>query len=230
LIIIPVIDLSGGLAVHARLGRRAEYRPLCSTLCPDGDPLGLARRLHLEHGAPLVYVADLDAIRGIGDQRATITTIRAALPRLALWLDAGLRDPAGLEPFADDPAIRPVVASETWSSAEPPATGHAVVSIDCDADGVRDPSGLSRRPGLLSGDLLVLDIGRVGSERGPDLALFARWAEATPQCRHHFGGGIADMRDLARLADAGADGVLLASALHDGRIPPAALARLNWVH
>lgn len=230
MIIVPVIDLSDGLAVHARLGRREAYRPLRSDLCPDGDPLVLARRLHLEYAAPLLYVADLDAIRGIGDQRATIAAIRAALPRLSLWLDAGLRDTAGLAAFADDPAIRPVIASETWSAPAPPTTPRAVVSIDCDADGVRDPSGLTRDPERLRGDVLVLDIGRVGSERGPDLDLFTRWADATPQCRHHLGGGVATARDLDRVAAAGADGVLLASALHDGRIPPAALARLNWIH
>jgi phosphoribosylformimino-5-aminoimidazole carboxamide ribotide isomerase len=231
LIIIPVIDLSAGLAVHARLGRRADYRPLRSTLCPDGDPLPLARRLHLDHGAPLVYIADLDAIQGSGDNHATIAAIRAAMPRLELWLDAGLRGPAGLERLAADPAIRPVIATETWSTpARPAISDAAVLSIDCDANGVRDPSGLTRDLARWTSDLLVLDLGRVGSDRGPDLALFARWAAGAPHCRHHLGGGVRTREDLDRLATAGADGVLVASALHDGRIPPAELAAVNWVH
>jgi phosphoribosylformimino-5-aminoimidazole carboxamide ribotide isomerase len=230
LIIIPVIDLSGGLAVHARLGRRADYRPLCSTLCADGDPLQLAQRLHLDHGAPLVYVADLDAIQGSGDNHATIAAIRAAMPGLALWLDAGLRGPTGLERLAADPAIRPVIATETWSTPARPAASDAVLSIDCDATCVRDPSGLTRDLARWTSDLLVLDLGRVGSDLGPDLALFARWAAAAPHCRHHLGGGVRSRQDLDRLAGAGADGVLLASALHDGRIPPAELAELNWTH
>jgi phosphoribosylformimino-5-aminoimidazole carboxamide ribotide isomerase len=230
LLIIPVIDLSGGRAVHARLGRRAGYRPLASDLCPDGDPLALVRRLHADHGAPRVYLADLDAIQGTGDNGATVAAIREAMPRLELWLDAGLHGPGDVDRLAADPAVRPVVGSETWTAASPPAAPRAVVSIDCGADGVRDPSGLAQRPDRLAGDLIILDLGRVGSERGPDLALFARWAAATPRCRHHVGGGIHTRLDLERLAAAGAHGVLLASALHSGRIPPAELARLNWAH
>src|SRR5262249_5179641 len=62
--IIPVLDLKGGLAVHAIGGNRDHYRPLRTPLHADSQPLGVARGfrdvLHFRE----LYLADLDAIAG----------------------------------------------------------------------------------------------------------------------------------------------------------------------
>src|SRR6266498_930292 len=64
--IIPVLDLAGGVAVHARAGERARYQPVRSVLSPDciGDPLALLRAFRERLGAERCYLADLDAIGG----------------------------------------------------------------------------------------------------------------------------------------------------------------------
>ena len=64
--------------------------------------------------------------------------------------------------------------------------------------------------------LLVLDLARVGTGRGPDLRLVDAIRRAHPEVELLAGGGVASRADLERLADAGCDGALVASALHAG--------------
>src|SRR5215831_2083836 len=53
--VIGVIDVRGGVAMHARGGVRERYEAI-------GDPLELARRYLDDCGVEELYVADLDAI------------------------------------------------------------------------------------------------------------------------------------------------------------------------
>ena len=41
--IVPVLDLKGGVAVHAVRGERQSYAPVRSVLSPSADPVALAR-------------------------------------------------------------------------------------------------------------------------------------------------------------------------------------------
>jgi phosphoribosylformimino-5-aminoimidazole carboxamide ribotide isomerase len=64
----------------------------------------------------------------------------------------------------------------------------------------------------------VIDLARVGTATGIDLELIARVRKAVPKMTLLAGGGVRGREDLARLADAGCDGALVATALHDGRL------------
>ena len=76
--------------------------------------------------------------------------------------------------------------------------------------------------------ILLLDLARVGTGQGLGTqSLFAQIRADHPGVRVSAGGGIARIEDVIELKDAGAWGVLVASALHDGRIGPAELARLS---
>jgi phosphoribosylformimino-5-aminoimidazole carboxamide ribotide isomerase len=69
--------------------------------------------------------------------------------------------------------------------------------------------------------LIVLDLGAVGSDAGPrHLDLLARLKRGLG-VRLLAGGGVRSAEDLWRLEAAGADGALVASALHSGAIGPA---------
>ena len=52
--IIPVLDLAGGVAVHAQAGDRTRYAALKSDLVPDhpGDPVALLRAFHCDARGP----------------------------------------------------------------------------------------------------------------------------------------------------------------------------------
>ena len=62
--VIPVIDLKGGVAVHAVRGERERYRPLRSRIAEGSDPVELTRAVRERFGLDELYVADLDAIAG----------------------------------------------------------------------------------------------------------------------------------------------------------------------
>ena len=67
-------------------------------------------------------------------------------------------------------------------------------------------------------EAIVLDLARVGSGAGPDVALIAEIHAAFPDLELLAGGGVRDAEDLRALADAGAAGALVATALHSGVI------------
>ncbi|MCU0620655.1 MAG: HisA/HisF-related TIM barrel protein [Gemmatimonadales bacterium] len=230
--LIPVLDLAAGRAVHARGGDRARYVAVASHLAPDmvpGDALALARAYRGRLGARRCYVADLDAIQGGTPQLA----LRAALAEGAGFPDALLVD-AGARRWADaadaPPTECPVLGVETFRAWEPwGAVGRAVVSLDLRQGrllsagpwGGRDPGPAARwfaEHGVR--ELVLLDLARVGSGEGPDWDAIAAVRRAAHGARVLVGGGVRDAADLRRLEEAGADGVLLASALHSGALAP----------
>ena len=68
--VVPVLDLKGGVAVHAIRGERHAYAPVQSVLSPSSEPVALARAFQERLGCDACYVADLDAIAGTGDHAA----------------------------------------------------------------------------------------------------------------------------------------------------------------
>jgi phosphoribosylformimino-5-aminoimidazole carboxamide ribotide isomerase len=72
-----------------------------------------------------------------------------------------------------------------------------------------------------------MNLHRVGSDKGPDLGLIVGLARRVPGCQVYAAGGVRSVEDLEEIAAAGAAGALLASALHDGRIDRAGLARFE---
>jgi phosphoribosylformimino-5-aminoimidazole carboxamide ribotide isomerase len=69
----------------------------------------------------------------------------------------------------------------------------------------------------------VIDLARVGTGRGLDIRLIAGVRQAAPDLTLLAGGGARGIDDLAQLAGAGVDGVLVATALQDGRIDRAGI-------
>src|SRR5438309_114570 len=87
--ILGVIDLMNGVAVHGVGGRRAEYRPVASSLCASAAPADVAEAFRREYGIGELYLADLDAIGGASPAWGTYEALTAAGFRL--WVDAGVR-------------------------------------------------------------------------------------------------------------------------------------------
>jgi phosphoribosylformimino-5-aminoimidazole carboxamide ribotide isomerase len=205
---------------------------------PPGDALSLARSYLSVLGVRELYAADLDAILRGQPQRALV----AALAGLGapLWLDAAIADADDSREALALGAARVVVGLETLPSLDAlteicDAIGgeHVVFSLDLRA-GVP-----LARPGVVenAGDddaavhlavraaesgvatIALLDLARVGMGTGPDVALVARVRAAVgPAAELMAAGGVRGPDDLARLAAAGADGALVATALLDGRL------------
>jgi phosphoribosylformimino-5-aminoimidazole carboxamide ribotide isomerase len=222
--VVGVIDLKDGTAVHAVRGERERYRPVHSVVTrDDGDPVSLARGFR-GLGLEELYVADLDAITGTGDNRATIAALAA---EARVMVDAGVTEPQQVRALLDLGADRVIAGTE--SLREPDALPDGVVlSVDLRDGRLLSPDpglrGLSaldavtrlHRPGLR--ELIVLDLARVGSGAGLDFELIRELHATFPDVELLAGGGVRDIADLHALRDAGAAGALVATALHTGVI------------
>jgi uncharacterized protein related to proFAR isomerase len=233
--LIPVIDLMRGAVVRAVRGDRSAYRPIDSPLCASSEPLTVARTLCEHCASDTLYVADLDALLGGPVQHALLGALLAAMPRLVLWLDAGFAgaDAAAALRSRWDAAtaarVVPVFGSESIATREAmrrcfavPAVGAShtpLLSLDRRNGERLDPAGCWEAPELWPERVIVMTLERVGANAGPDLDTLTAVQRAKPGATLIGAGGIRDAGDLRRAADAGAGAWLVASALHDGRLP-----------
>jgi phosphoribosylformimino-5-aminoimidazole carboxamide ribotide isomerase len=242
--VTPVLDLMAGRAVAARRGERATYAPVRSVLASgEGDALALARAFRDVLGCVEWYVADLDAIRGGAPQwplvRALVdlggrplldvatTTVERGEEALAAGADRVVVGLETLDAFAQLEAIVGRVGSARVVFSLDLRGGTPLVRAGAPHAGRGgSPLELARRA-VAAGvrALLVLDLARVGTGAGLDLELVRRLRGVLPDVELLAGGGVAGPADLARLAAAGCDAVLVASALHDGRLTASDLRR-----
>jgi HisA/HisF family protein len=218
--IIPVIDLKGGVAVRARAGERASYAPLVTPLSPSPEPDAVARGLLGAVPARTLYVADLDAIEGRGADDAALSRIARACPGVELWVDAGFADEPSARDFLAKGIGRPVLGSESQRHAEPVrALGNeAVLSLDFRGEDFVGPRSLLDDPNLWPHAVIVMTLARVGTGAGPDFSRLAAIAARAGNRRVYAAGGLRGPEDLGALAERGAAGVLVASAIYDGRL------------
>lgn len=175
------------------------------------------------------YIADLDAILGQGSHQTTLESLRRVHPELEFWVDAGFADVQAARVWQSTGLGRPVLGSESLS--ETPTRSvfpvGAVLSLDFRGDDFLGPTTLVRESEHWPSDVIVMTLARVGVGKGPDLARLEELRRLAPACHWYAAGGVRHAADLAELAQVGAAGVLLASALHDGAISCTELAALH---
>lgn len=222
--IIPVIDLMGGVVVHARAGDRERYRPLAgSRLCDGAEPAAVVAGLLALHPFRRLYIADLDAIAKRGGHAEATAGLAARFPGLELWVDAGVADAAAVA-VVERSGARAVVGSESQGDTRLLAgLDRAILSLDMRGAERLDPAGLFDRPELWPDDLIVMTLSRVGSGRGPDIEALEAVRARAPQRRVWAAGGVRAGGDLHQLRQIGCAGALVATALHDGRLDAATL-------
>lgn len=244
MVILPVLDLMNGKIVRGIAGRREEYRPIISQLVDSAEPVAVARALADQFKADDFYLADLDAIQ---HGRLSLEVYHRLLELgVRLWIDCGLRS-------ADDPAIDALKQFDAANIVLGLESLHwpfdfnvlisrigvtrTVFSLDLKKG---EPLGLlsaewNHEPELIAEHvigagvrrMIVLDLAGVGVGAGvPTEKLCARLKQKYPQVEITTGGGVRNIDDVARLTKAGVDRVLVASALHDGRITAADIKRL----
>ncbi|MBY0455952.1 MAG: hypothetical protein K2V38_01295, partial [Gemmataceae bacterium] len=183
------------------------------------------------------YVADLDAITG---RREVSPAARRLVESVGVpvWLDAGIGRTDVLD-FPDSANLRPVVGSETcgkWQilleTLTEPLRRPVAFSLDLKGgrllgnwrgwglESDRDALTLARHViGMGVHVLIVLDLARVGTGTGTGTEPLLRAIRAEfPDVDLLAGGGVKTWDDVERLGAAGATGVLVASALHDGTL------------
>ncbi len=235
----PVLDLMGGVVVRGVAGRRETYRPIQSHLCDSSDPLAVAKALRGQFGLDRLYVADLDGILdGCGNNDIWRQLADAGFE---LMIDAGTATVVGAESVLRTGARRVIVGLESC----PAPTGLREIVCGAGADRVVFSLDLKEGRPLMTDNwpgrpsdiaeealaagvqaVIVLDLAAVGTGRGvPTLDLCRALVSQHPEIEWITGGGVNSPEDLDTLAASGMSGALVASALHDGRIPPETLAK-----
>lgn len=214
--VIPVIDIMDGIAVHARAGDRQNYRPLHSRLATDPSPWTVLRGLLRLYPFPTVYLADLDALRGKPAQCRLFAALLADFPQIRFWVDRGFAPTMRLT------GALAVIGSESLMSQDlqnlPVESDSWALSLDQGPGGRMDAAGIFERADLWPTRVILMNLGRVGTGRGPDVEQVAGYRRRYQQHTFIAAGGVRDHDDLERLAALGVSGVLVASALHDGRV------------
>jgi phosphoribosylformimino-5-aminoimidazole carboxamide ribotide isomerase len=229
--IIPVLDLKGGVVVRARMGERHLYAPIATPLAATSDPLDVARGLLAVHPFATLYVADLDAITGSGDNSAALRCVKLACPGVSLWVDNGIADPSAAARWLDAGLGSLVLGSETQADAalvrDLAADDRVILSLDFRGDTFQGPPEILDDPSAWPDRVIAMTLARVGSGAGPDVERLAGVRRMAPGRRVYAAGGVRDAADLAALARAGIAGALVATALHDGRLGRAEIDALG---
>lgn len=232
--ILPVVDLLDGVVVRGVAGRRSVYRPIVSRLVPTPEPLAVARAFRSQLGLETLYVADLDAIL----HSRPNSEIYRELCRdgFTLWIDAGLRSAAAADAVLSCGAAAVIAGLETWPGPGALAElcrriggERAIFSLDLHEGRplgewsgwqTDDPAGIAAQAADAGvGTIIVLDLSCVGVGEGVGTLELCRDLRARhPHLQLVTGGGVRHVDDLHVLSKAGLDGVLVASALHDGRL------------
>jgi HisA/HisF family protein len=226
--VIPVLDLQDGLVVRARSGQRHLYRPIETPLAVGSDPVAVAAGLLRVFPFSSLYIADLNAIEGTGDNFEQVLRVKAAFPHVDIWLDNGANEEAAVEAFLEKRLGYLVLGSESQTSARllqrfVQAT-RIVLSLDFRGDTFQGPAEIIERSDLWTRNIIVMTLTRIGSEAGPDLERLAEIAQRVADRYVYAAGGVRNANDLAALKSCGLAGALIASALHNGALSGADLA------
>ena len=232
--IIPVLDLLDSVVVRGVAGQRSEYRPVESCFAESAAAVDVALGIRRTFGLNQLYVADLDAILN----REPNWQVYQQLVDLEfeLLIDAGVSTAVDVAGVLAAGAKQVIVGLETWpllSSLELLLTTageeNIIFSLDL-KDGIpvskfRDMTSVNPADigasVLEAGvrEMIVLDLGTVGTKTGlPTLELCRELNDFAPKSRLITGGGVRNSDDLKQLTGEPIEGVLVASALHDGSI------------
>jgi phosphoribosylformimino-5-aminoimidazole carboxamide ribotide isomerase len=232
--ILPVLDLLNGLVVRGVGGKRNEYRPIESRLVRCPDVLSVAQAFRDKLGLTRLYVADLDAILYGRPNRGTCRSL--AEKGFDLLVDAGLRTVEAARTVLADGAEHVIAGLETWPGPDELAylcrdvePDRVIFSLDLQQGRplgnlapwrTEDPLKIAVRAaeaGVTA--MIVLDLAQVGVGSGVTTGSLCRQLrERFSELRLITGGGVRQKEDLTELSALGIDGVLVASALHNGRV------------
>lgn len=237
--ILPVIDIKDGIVVRGVAGERGRYRPVESRLADSHAVIDVADALRDHFQLDDLYIADLDAI--LSDRPHFSLYAELAARGFRLHVDAGLRDVARGQRLIDEGVTAVIAGLETAPGppflAELCATvgsGHAIFSLDLQAGKPMTESAMWNEEPLNIAEqaiaagvrrMIVLDLAAVGVSGGVStLDLCGAIRTRRTDIEFITGGGVRNVDDLRTIQRAGVQGVLIASALHNGSITPKDLA------
>ena len=230
MVILPAIDLKGGVCVRLRQGRADDV-----TTYSD-DPAAQARDWRDQGGREL-HVVDLDgAFAGTPRHAETIRAIIAAFGG-PVEVGGGIRTPESLAAVLEAGAARAIIGSAALE--DPEFLTRAVeqygerIAVGIDArDGFVQTRGWVKTTEVKATDLakavaaigvktiIYTDRATDGMLGGPNLVQMAAICDAAPSCRVTASGGVSsptDVKNLLALGRPNLRAAIVGKALYDGR-------------
>lgn len=219
--IIPVIDIKAGQVVLARFGQRQNYRPLSTPLCQSSHIEDVINAYLSIYTFSHFYIADLDALMNTGSNHQLINSVFKLYPNLIFMIDCGSVNPLYM-PQKPEQHI-PVIGTESTRRQSLKSlklnSENFILSLDFSAQ--HDPMGepsIYKSPDLWPKRIVIMTLGLVGKNCGPDLQKLTRFHQSYPAHNFIAAGGIRNKQDLKRLKLNGIKTALVASALHNGNL------------
>ena len=219
--IIPVIDVMRGKVVHASAGNRSHYSSLKSILTTSDHPIQVIKDVLAYHPFSKVYIADLDAIVDDKINEDLYCQLAEKFPQISIWLDAGIRTKERWLRLVTFSNFFPVLGSETlrdiyWLQ-DPFVRKRSIMSLDFKLGQFLGDKALLSQPDYWTEYIIAMNLDCIGSSVGPDIALLETLKNSTSS-EVIAAGGVRDRDDLRRLDLHGIERVLVASALHNGKL------------
>jgi phosphoribosylformimino-5-aminoimidazole carboxamide ribotide isomerase len=224
--VIFVLDIMDGQVVHAVKGEREKYGPIhnFSKVCETSDPLEIIDELVPSE----VYIADLDRLGNRGNNDEVVKQI-GWKSKTMLDLGATSMDDVHLgHELADSIVIGTETATHNLLES---ATGFYPrsinMSIDIKGGQILTPEPAFKLPPIELiqmlnsydiNDLIILELSKVGTSSGINTEFLEQIVDHSD---HNIllGGGVKDKDDISLLKDVGLEGVLVATAVHNGALP-----------
>lgn len=227
MIVYPAIDIRAGRCVRLVEGdfsRETQF---------DADPVDAAKRW-AGNGAAWIHVVDLDA--ALAGEPANFAAIERIVNSVdvPVQLGGGMRRNEHVATALDIGVARVVVGTKAIDSpdfvAELSSRWPGRIAVGLDArDGLLAAAGWLEQTDVAAtavarsaiaagiGSLVYTDIRRDGTLAGPNLDALAEMI-AIAGSAVIASGGVGDLRDVERVRDLGAGGVIIGRALYDGRV------------
>jgi len=230
-IVIPAVDIKGGVAVRLLQGK-ADRESLRA-----GPPLEAAKRW-AAYSPKRLHVVDLDgAFEGKPANAGAIREIIAALAEMNVPVEVGggIRTEEDARGYVEAGAERVIIGTR---AAEDPAfvktlaetfPGQVNLGLDCsggkvavkgwvEATELTAPELLRQLEGAPLGEVIYTDISTDGMLSGPNIAATQELAEASPW-PVIASGGVASLGDLVKLNETGLFfGAIVGRALYTGAV------------
>ncbi|OQK18355.1 hypothetical protein AU255_11220 [Methyloprofundus sedimenti] len=228
--IIPVIDIKAGQVVLARQGQRHNYQPLSTPLCRSSQIDDVLDAYLNVSSFTSIYIADLDALMNAGNNHALINSLFSRYPYLNFIIDSGSAKPLYRPPHTQQ--FTPVIATESIVKQDlaklKQDSDNFILSLDFSAqDTQMGERHLYKSPDLWPKRLILMTLGLVGKNSGPDLIKLADYHHNYPEHDFIAAGGVRHVKDLLQLKKIGIEIALVASALHNRSLTSRDIEQLN---
>ncbi|GJM17759.1 MAG: nickel transporter [Thermodesulfobacteriota bacterium] len=171
----------------------------------------------------IIYIADLDAIQGIDDQSALIKELSVTFKQCEFWVDAGIKALQADKSYFKSNNIRQILGSENILSPDSLTeifnkNPDILLSLDFSDTGFLENAYLLDDANLWPKQVIVMMLHRIGLNKGVDVNCLNQVLQLANNHNIYAAGGVQNIEDVYQLHKIGVNGVLLASALHNGSI------------